>query len=207
MSGAGVRFVFGPPMKTSLRLLDPPLLQPSGFPALDEALGGGLPAGRLVEIVSEARHGGGAVSFALALAEGLLESSPEKILLVLQARTSPQYDQLLPTGDWFRRTAILRPPAENALALLDEVLRSPAVCAAIAELPPRSLRDSQRLAYAARRGGGTALLLCDRTPRASAAAVRLKIVRQRFEQGTQRFEVEVLRARGAPSGGRTTVTI
>lgn len=189
------------------KLLDPWGGAPrsTGWPALDAALGGGLPRAGLVEVVSE-RGGQGALTLALALAA---RAEGEGGVVLVDAVA----DRLLPGRGWPAGALRVRPrSAREALEVLERALRCGGVAAAVGWLGRArelDLAQGARLRQACRAGGTLGLLITQASPRASGAAgapVRLRVAREACPgAGPERLRVQVERARGAPAGGEPVV--
>lgn len=149
------------------------------WPPLDQRLpGGGLEAGTILELLADEGHGGFAV--ALRAAAGLQAHAPRRAALIIDTRGELYPPALAQVGLDLARVVVLRPAPHDALACLDEALRSPAVVAVVARVSHLTGAASHRLRQAAHVGGGVGLLV---RPRAEASAVSGAAVRLVVQPG------------------------
>ncbi len=171
----------------------------TGWPALDAALGGGLPPTGLVEVVSE-RGGQGALTLALHLGQ-----QAGGTLLVVDAVA----DRLLPARGWPQDSVRVRPrTVPEAFEVLERALRCSGVAAAVGWLGrvrQLDLTQGARLRQACRAGESLGLLVTQAPPgkpSAAGAPIRLRVTRAACPDADRdRLRIEVERARGAPTLG------
>lgn len=122
--------------------------------------------GTILELLADEGHGG----FALALraAAGLQAHAPRRAAIVVDPGGEVYPPALAQVGLDLARLVVLRPGPHDALACIDEALRSPAVVAVVARVSNLAGAASHRLRQAAHVGGGVGLLV---RPRAEANAV------------------------------------
>ena len=177
----------------------PALAQPegrfeaSGWPALDECIGGGWPTGAVCELFSR-RHQG--LPLLLPLLARL--SRGERWLAWVGPPYLPFAPALAAAGVDLQRVLLVQEAdAAQSLWAAEQLLRSPA-CAVVlawpARLQPAAIR---RLQLAAEQGGGTGMLFRPlRTlERSSHAALRLKVTAIPIG-----LDVSVLKCRGSRGG-------
>jgi hypothetical protein len=195
---------------------------PTGLAALDAVLpGGGLPAGAVVEV--EGPPGWPPWTFAALLVRAVLAAAAEGEEAVLVDVERDIYPPgLAALGLDLTRTVIVRPRGEReaawalgeALAPRGGGLVALGCAVAVGALGRLGAADLRRMQVAAEAGGGLAILLVGPrrhggTARA-LAALRLRVAplpSTRSGGGEERLEVEVVRCRGGPAGGRVVVEI
>ncbi len=128
--------------------------------------------GTLLELLADEGHGGFAV--ALRVAAGLQAHAPRRAAIIIDTAGEVYPPALAQVGLDLARLVVLRPGPRDALACLDEALRSPAVVAVVARVSNLAGAASHRLRQAAHVGGGVGLLV---RPRAEAGAVSGAAVR------------------------------
>jgi len=158
--------------------------------ALDPALGGGLAADGLHEIVpASAQDGAAALAFALALAARFLDRRPASALLIGERFASLEHGALYGPGlaahglPLSRLVFVSAPDALAAFWAAEEALKSGAPAAVVAEIWDSrryGLMASRRLLLAARKGGTPALVVLAGAPGqadalSTAAATRFEI--------------------------------
>jgi protein ImuA len=175
---------------------------PLGLPALDAALGGGLPRGCLQEVIP-ADGGAAAAGFAAFLLGRLVSQAEERGRGVLWASLGE--GDLYPPGlarfglDPAAMILLSAPSPAELLWAMEEALRSSALAAVVGEVDRIDLTAGRRLQLAAAAGGGVGFLLlrADRPP----AAVSTAALRWRVGAGPNRsWHVELLRRRGGRPG-------
>ena len=175
---------------------------PLGLPALDAALGGGLPRGCLQEVIP-ADGGAAAAGFAAFLLARLVGQAEERGRGVLWASLGE--GDLYPPGlarfglDPAAMILLSAPSPAELLWAMEEALRSPALAGVVGEVDRIDLTAGRRLQLAAAAGGGVGFLLlrADRPP----AAVSTAALRWRVGAGPDRsWHVELLRRRGGRPG-------
>lgn len=145
---------------------------PTGFEALDRALGGGLVRGALNEVLSGAAGDGSAE----ALLPALARMSGRRLFAWIHPTRAPYPPALAQAGFDLRRWLVVRPADdEDHVFALDLALRSGACDAVVAHVGDLSDRLLRRLQTGAEEGRALALLFrpAALAPRASPAAVRL----------------------------------
>jgi protein ImuA len=173
---------------------------PLGLPALDAALGGGLPTGCLQEVMGGSD---GAAAGFCAFLLGRLASREGSARSVLWGWIGE--GDLYPPGlaafglDPARAILVSAPGPADLLWAMEEGLRCPALAGVVMEVDRLDLVASRRLQLAAAAGGVTGFLLARgrRSPAAvSAAALRWRI------QGLpdERWQVVLERRRGGRPG-------
>ncbi|WP_235785691.1 ImuA family protein [Sphingomonas sp. PR090111-T3T-6A] len=201
------------------RTADAPAPAALGHAAIDAAIGGGLARGRLHELFAQQPEDAGAVAgFATMLA--LLALPPGAPLLWLrQDEAERGAGRLHPPGlaeiglDPSRLVLVVLPDPVALLRAAAEVVRCPQVGVAVIEpwRRPRALdlTASRRLAVAAEASGVTALMLrADAEPGPSAAQTRWSVAAaasaalEAGAPGHPTFDLELLRQRSGPAGGR-----
>jgi protein ImuA len=153
---------------------------PLGLPAIDAALGGGLPRGCLQEVIP-ADDGAAAAGFAAFLL-GRLAAGKGAVLWA-----SLGEGDLYPPGlagfglDPAKVILLSAPSAAELLWALEEALRSRTIAGALGEVDRLDLTASRRLQLAAGAGGGVGLLLmrADRSGEGRLAAVSAAALRWR----------------------------
>jgi protein ImuA len=180
-----------------------------GLPAIDAALGGGLPRGCLQEVIP-ADGGAAAAGFAGFLLARLTVGSGRRGLLWASLGEGDLYPPGLAAFGVDPAAVILlsAPGPAELLWAMEEGLRSSAIAGVVAEVERLDLTASRRLQLAAASGGGVGLLLmgADR-PAApvSAAALRWRVGARpgRCDEETGEsscWHVELLRQRAGRSG-------
>jgi protein ImuA len=200
------------------RAADAPQCVSLGVDSLDHALGGGLARGRLHELfAAEPADGPSAAGFITMLAR--LALPPGAPLLWLRQDEAERNGCLSAPGlsqiglDPARLLLLVLPDPVTLLRAAADVVRCSPAGAAVIELwkQPRALdlTASRRLAVAAEESGVTALMLrVDATPLPSAAHTRWQIAAapstalEADAPGHPAFDIELLRQRGRPDGGR-----
>ncbi|MFZ5792095.1 MAG: ImuA family protein [Pseudomonadota bacterium] len=170
-----------------------------GLPALDEALGGGLPRGALHEIA--AVDGSAAATGFAAFLLGRLAAAARRPVLWMPgtdiyapglARYGLEPSRLL-LADFRRPQALLR--------ALEEGLRCPGLAAVLGETEEVDLTASRRLQLAAETHGVACLLLRRSAARTASAAVTRWQVWSASTHGTKpRWRVSLLRCRSGRTG-------
>ena len=154
---------------------------PLGLPALDAALGGGLPRGCLQEVIP-ADGGAAAAGFAAFLLARLVSQAEERGRGVLWASLGE--GDLYPPGlagiglDSAAMILLSAPSPAELLWAMEEALRSPALAGVVGEVDRIDRTAGRRLQLAAAAGGGVGFLLlrADRPPAAvSTAALRWRV--------------------------------
>ena len=175
---------------------------PLGLPAIDVALGGGLPRGCLQE-VTPADGGAAAAGFAAFLLGRLVKEGVDAGRGVLWASLGEGdlYPPALAGVGLDPGGVILlsAPSPAEMLWAMEEALRSPALTGVVGEVDRLDLTAGRRLQLAAAAGGGVGFLLlrADRP----AAAVSAAALRWRVRAGPDRtWHVELLRRRGGRPG-------
>jgi protein ImuA len=171
---------------------------PLGLPALDEALGGGLPTGCLQEVIGgEGTAAAGFTAFLLGCLAAR-EASPRGILWGWIGE-----GDLYPPGldafglDPAQAILLSAPNAAELLWAMEEGLRSPVLAGVVMEAQRLDLVASRRLQLAAATGGVTGFLLTRGRPSpVSAAALRWRV--QGLREG--RWQVVLERRRGGRPG-------
>lgn len=200
-------------------MADAPAAATLGHAGIDVTIGGGLARGRLHELfAAQAEDAGAAAGFATMLA--LLALPPGAPLLWLrQDEAERGAGRLHPPGlaeiglDPARLVLVVLPDPVALLRAAAEVVRCAQVGVAVIEpwRRPRALdlTASRRLAIAAEASGVTALMLrTDAEPGPSAAQTRWSVAAavstalEADAPGHPTFDLELLRQRGGPSGGR-----
>ena len=157
---------------------------PSGFPGLDERLGG-WPAPGVVEISGAV--GSGRLSLVLpSVIARTNESEPVVIVDPLAMVHPPGW-----VGVSHRFFLVIRPPPAQAACTTEQVVSSGAVGLVVLLDPPRLGRAGARLVRAVERGGATLLIVSERAEKSLPARLRLEV-----KQGGAR----VLRWRGRRDG-------
>ena len=184
-----------------------------GVPAIDAALGGGLPGAALHELSATPLHLGAAAGFALALASLAQKRARETLWIATDfgsletgAPYGPGLDQFgLPT-ERLLIARVARPV--DALFAMEEALKCRALSAVIAELGEApDLTATRRLSLAAKDHGGLGLILRHGLSDApSAARTRWQVaaapsVADEFGGlGRTAFSLELIRNRRGPCG-------
>lgn len=167
---------------------------PAGFDALDAVLPGyGWPVGELTEVLGDAK-GIGELQLVLPVLRRL--SGSGKRVVWLAPLHLPYAPALAAAGVDLAQLAVVEPRRRiDALWAADQVLRAGASQALLAWLPRLRYVELQRLAVAAKSGGGLAFLFrpfsAAREP--SPAALRLAL-----QAGAEELVVRILKRRGAP---------
>jgi len=201
------------------RPIDAPALASLGVADVDRALGGGLARGRLHELfAAEREDAAGAAGFATMLACLMLPAGAP-VLWLRQEETERQDGRLHAPGlaeiglDPARLVLAVLPDPVTLLRAAADVVRCAEVGAVVIELwrNPRALdlTASRRLAVAAEASGVTALMLrAQADPSPSAAQTRWAVraaastALEAQAPGHTVLDIELLRQRGRPSGGR-----
>jgi len=201
------------------RPVDAPVPASLGVGGLDQALGGGLARGRLHEFfAAEREDAAGAAGFAAMLACLMLPAGAP-VLWLRQEEAERQDGRLHAPGlaeiglDPARLLLGVLPDPVTLLRAAADVLRCAEVGAVVIELwrNPRALdlTASRRLAVAAEGSGVTALMLrAQAEPSPSAAQTRWSVrvapsvALEAQAPGFPMLDIELLRQRGRPSGGR-----
>jgi hypothetical protein len=177
-------------------------------PGLDELLPEKrLPAGSLVELLSEAS---GAGAWSLALLMGQQVCGEQRALVMADLGRSFYPPAAVKLGVDLARTIVIRPRTwRDAFVAIDQSLRCPAVGAVVGWCDRLKAVDFRRLQLAAETGGGLGLLLRPaallRQP--SFAVLRLHVTPIGTSNGARRIEVEMVRCRGGKEGGRLLLEI
>ena len=189
-----------------------------GHADIDAALGGGLERGKVHELFSaDAADAGSAAGFAAMLARRL-----EGHLLWLRQESAQRQGRLHAPGlmglglDPAGLTMAVLPDPVALLRAAADVVRCPSVGVAVIELwkmpPVLDLTASRRLALAAEASGVTVLMLrVDARAAPSAAQTRWSVASLPSRAlaanapGHPALELELLRQRGRPAGGRWQV--
>ena len=176
---------------------------PLGLPALDAALGGGLPTGCLQEVIGgEGTAAAGFCAFLLGRLvahEGAAREASPKAILWGWIGEGDLYPPGLASFGLDPAQAILlsAPNSAELLWAMEEGLRSPALAGVAMEAHRLDLVASRRLQLAAATGGVTGFLLTRGQPSAvSAAALRWRI--SGLQDG--RWRVVLERRRGGRPG-------
>ena len=184
-----------------------------GVPAIDAALGGGLPGAALHEVSAPPMHLGAAAGFTLALATLAQEAPKETLwiasdfgLLETGAPYGPGLDQFGLAADRLLIARVARPV--DALFAMEEALKCRALSAVIAEFGAApDLTATRRLSLAAKDHGGLGLILRHTVSEApSAARTRWQVaaapsVPDEFGGlGPTAFSLELTRNRRGPCG-------
>jgi len=184
-----------------------------GVPAIDAALGGGLPGAALHELSATPLHLGAAAGFALALASLAQERTRETLWIAtdfgnLETGTlyGPGLDQFGLATERLLIARVARPV--DALLAMEEALKCRALSAVIAELGDApDLTATRRLSLAAKDHGGLGLILRHGSSDApSAARTRWQVaaapsVPDEFGGlGRTAFSLELTRNRRGPCG-------
>jgi protein ImuA len=178
------------------------VLRPLGLPALDAALGGGLPTGCLQEVI--AADEGAAVGFAaflLACAAGAGQGLQDRDVLWASLGAGDLYPPGLAAFglDPARLLLLAASSHGDLLWALEEALRCPALGAVLGEVERLDLTAGRRLQLAAAAGGVTGFLLARRARQ--PAAVSAAVLRWRVASlPGGRWRVELLRRRGGRPG-------
>jgi len=187
-----------------------------GVPAIDAALGGGLPCGALHEIAPPAPiHLAAATGYAAALASLAAGKCGEVLWIATDFAAHEAGGPYGPGLDLFglpaQRLVVLRVPRTvDALWATEEALRCRALAGVITELSDDAAADltaTRRLALAARDGMGFGLLIRHRaTDAPSAAATRWEISAGTSRPdafgglGSASFDLSLVKNRRGPSG-------
>jgi len=184
-----------------------------GVPAIDAALGGGLPGAALHELSATPLHLGAAAGFALALATLAQERTRETLWIAtdfgnLETGTlyGPGLDQFGLPADRLLIARVARPV--DALFAMEEALKCRALSAVIAELGDApDLIATRRLSLAAKDHGGLGLILRHTSSDApSAARTRWQVAAAPSAPdefgglGRTAFSLELIRNRRGPCG-------
>jgi hypothetical protein len=156
----------------------------SGFPELDEQLGG-WPSPGVVEITGAV--GAGRLSLVLpSVAMRTKKGEPVVIVDPLAMAHPPGWP-----GIAHRFLLVVRPPPGQAAWATEQAVSSGAVGLVVLLVPPRLGRAGARLVRAVERGGATLLVVAERCEKGLPAALRLEVGKGR---------VRVLRCRGRNDG-------
>ena len=184
-----------------------------GVPAIDAALGGGLPGAALHEVSAAPVHLGAAAGFALALAALAQERAKETLWIATDfgsletgALYGPGLDQLGLATERLLIARVARPV--DALFAMEEALKCRALSAVIAELGEApDLTATRRLSLAAKDHGGFGLILQHGASDApSAARTRWQVMSAPSMPdefgglGSTAFSLELIRNRRGPCG-------
>ena len=184
-----------------------------GVPAIDAALGGGLPGAALHEVSATPLHLGAAAGFALALATLAQERTRETLWIATDFGSletgvlyGPGLDQFGLSTERLLIARVARPV--DALFAMEEALKCRALSAVIAELGEApDLTATRRLSLAAKDHGGLGLILRHGSGDApSAARTRWQVaaapsVPDEFGGlGRTAFSLELIRNRRGPCG-------
>ncbi len=153
---------------------------PLGLPAIDAALGGGLPRGCLQEVVPA--DGGGAAAGFAAFLLGRLAADKGAVLWASLGEGDLYPPGLAAFGlDPAKVILLSAPSPAELLWALEEALRSHAIAGALGEVDRLDLTASRRLQLAAGAGGGVGLLLmrADRSGEGRLASVSAAALRWR----------------------------
>jgi protein ImuA len=201
------------------RTVDAPARASLGVADLDHALGGGIARARLHEIfAAEREDAAGAAGFATMLACLMLPAGAP-VLWLRQEEAEHQDGRLHAPGlaeiglDPSRLVLAVLPDPVMLLRVASDVVRCAEVGAVVIELwrNPRALdlTASRRLAVAAEASGVTTLMLrAQAEPSPSAAQTRWSVraaastALEAQAPGHTVLDIELLRQRGRPSGGR-----
>lgn len=171
------------------------------LPFFAEALPGSqLPAGMLVELLS-ASEGGGAWTLALLMARQVC--AERKLLLICDTEQSFYPPAASRLRIDLERTLLIRPKPKEAVSMLVQCLRCPAVGAAVGKVERLTSMQFRRLQLAAEAGGGLGILVRSAALLAqpSFAAVRLLIAPLPSRQKCRRLQVKIVRLRAfSPPG-------
>jgi len=154
---------------------------PTGLPGLDAALGGGVPAGALTEIVS-AGEGLGAVSMALRIAASA--AGGERPIFLIDPVGEFYPPAVIRMGVSLDRLIIVRPRgAKEAAWAMEQALRCRSVGAVVGWFGLSDASAVRRLQLAAESGRHVGLLVHDES---HGAAARFAMLRLRVEGGRQK---------------------
>ena len=175
-------------------------VEPSGWPVLDECLGGGWPRGAVCELLS---HGHKGLSLLLPLLVRL--SQGERWLAWVGPPYLPFAPALAAAGVELQRILLVaEEDAAQCLWAVEQLLRSPS-CAVVlawpAQMQPAQVR---RLQLAAEQGGGIGVLFrpLRATGQASPAALRLRVIPSPIG-----LDVAVQKRRGGWGGQQCSVPL
>jgi protein ImuA len=157
-------------------LVDEARVLPLGVPAVDAALGGGLPCAALHELSAAPVHLGAAAGFALALAarspgkaKQTLWIATDFCMLETGALYGPGLDLIGLDTERLLVARVARPV--DALFAMEEALKCRALSTVVAELNHDvDLTATRRLTLAAREGGALGILLRHKPSDAPSAA-------------------------------------
>jgi hypothetical protein len=153
----------------------------TGLPALDAALGGGVPAGALAEIVS-AGEGLGAVSMALRIA--VSAAGAERPIFLVDPRGEFYPPAAVRLGVSLERLIVVRPRgAAEAAWAMEQALRCRSVGAVVGWFGLSDASAVRRLQLAAEAGGHVGVLVHDGS---HGAAARFASIRVRIETPKQK---------------------
>jgi protein ImuA len=169
---------------------------PLGLPALDAALGGGLPTGCLQEVI--AGEGTAAAGFCAFLLGRLVARENAGVLWGWIGEGDLYPPGLASFGlDPAQVILLSAPNSAELLWAMEEGLRSPALAGVVVEVQRLDLVASRRLQLAAATGGVTGFLLTRGRPASvSAAALRWRI----GNLSEDRWQVVLERRRGGRPG-------
>lgn len=162
----------------------------TGLAELDEALGGGVPAGVVCEIASAA-EGVGALSLALRMAQAArLRRGEHRCMFLIDPRGDFYPPAAAQTGIALERLVVVRLASRaEAIWAMDQALRCGSVGAVVGLFGLADERASRRLQLAAEAGGGIGLLVrgADEGPPAKFAALRMLVeaTNQKRDVGTK----------------------
>ena len=176
---------------------------PLGLPALDKALGGGLPTGCLQEVIGLAD--GAAAGFAAFLLGRLARRDGRPVLWGWQGEGDLHPPGLRRFGLDPARVLLLSAASQaDLLWAMEEGLREPGLAGALVELDGCDLTAGRRLQLAAAAGGVTGFLLARgrrMSPAALAARPSAAALRWRIDAlPGGRWRVELFRRRGGAPG-------
>lgn len=180
---------------------------PTGWPALDALLGGGLAGASVHEFV--ARKEAAAVC-TVALQAAARAAGSQRWLVYIDLAGDLYAPGVAQLGVPLGRMLVVRPErAADALGACEQSLQCRAVAAVVLPLRrPLEPQTSRRLQLAAERGGGLGLLLCAPGHVGhSFAAGRLQFDPLIDGPGPPRMRITVLKQREGPAGGSVVVEL
>lgn len=167
---------------------------PTGFDALDAALGGGWPASALIEILTDT-YGIGEVQLLVPLLRHLVQSAPQPVLILW---SNPPYEPnavalaqhgLVACQHWLVRNT----SARDTLWCTEQALRSGACSAALAWLPSATTNHLRRLKLAVNATATYAILF---RPHAEGNQPSPAHVRLQLSTRQGQLHVVVIKAQG-----------